>query len=396
MLIWEALACGSRRAYWDSPRHLAISQLGLFTQYTFMSCLFSPVSLGNLSLDNRVVVPPMCTYSATEGIAAAWHAMHYGQLAVSGAGLVIIEATAVEPEGRITSGDLILNSDKTEAALGQVIREIRTYSKTPFALQIAHAGRKASCHLPWEGAAQAALNLGGWGTFSSSALPYDDTERPPTALDDVGLARVKQAFAQAAQRAATIGIDVIEIHGAHGYLLHQFLSPLSNQRQDKYGGSLENRLRFPLEVFEAVRAAFPSGKPVGIRISATDLVEGGWDLEQSLVFCRELQSRGCAFIHVSSAGLSPLQKLVVGPGFQVPYAERIKQALTIPVITVGLITEPEQAEAIVAEGQADLVALGRTMLYNPRWPWHAAAKLGAQVQVPPQYWRSLPHGLRKS
>jgi 2,4-dienoyl-CoA reductase-like NADH-dependent reductase (Old Yellow Enzyme family) len=226
-----------------------------------------------------------------------------------------------------------------------------------------------------------------------SALPHAEGEKPPTALDQAGLAHVLQGFVDAARRAHRVGLDAIELHAAHGYLLHQFLSPLANRRTDAYGGSLDNRMRFPLEVFEAVRAAVPGDMPVGVRVSATDWVEGGWDVDQCLALARALQSRGLDFLHVSSGGVSPLQQIPVGPGYQVHLAEQLRAATGLPTIAVGLITEPEQAEAIVAEGRADLVGVARAMLFNPHWPWAAAARLGAQVQAPPQYWRSLPRGL---
>ncbi len=355
-----------------------------------MSLLFSPIALGNVSLHNRIVVSPMCQYSAESGQATDWHQVHLGQLALSGAGLLFIEATAVSPEGRISPADLGLWSDDTESALARVLQTVRRYGSMPVAIQLAHAGRKASTQVPWEGGASIAPANGGWQTFAPSDLPYDVDDTPPLALDAAGLKQICEDFASAAQRAHRLGIDVIELHAAHGYLLHQFLSPLSNVRTDAYGGELENRMRFPLEVFDAIRNALPADKPVGVRISATDWVTGGWDIEQSVVFSRELQRRGCAFIDVSSGGLSPLQQIAVGPGYQVAFAESIRRATGVTTMAVGLITEPEQAEAIIATEQADLVALARGMLYDPRWPWHAAAKLGAQVEAPKQYWRSQP------
>jgi NADH:flavin oxidoreductases, Old Yellow Enzyme family len=355
-----------------------------------VSKLFSPITLGQQALSNRIVIAPMCQYSAVEGQATDWHLIHLGHLALSGAGLLYIEATAVTPAGRISPSDLGLWSDQTEAALARVLKGIRQYSAMPIAIQLAHAGRKASTQVPWEGGKQIAPTNGGWQTEAPSALPWDGGELPPLALNQAELSRIRDAFVAAAQRAHRLGIEVVELHAAHGYLLHQFLSPLSNVRDDRYGGSLENRLRFPLEVFDAVREALPAHVPLGIRISATDWIDGGWDVEQSVAFAKELQQRNCAFIHVSSGGLSPLQQIPATPGYQVPFAERIKQETGLPTIAVGLITEPEQAEQIVASGQADMVALARGMLYNPRWPWHAAAKLGAQVTAPKQYLRSQP------
>ncbi len=357
-----------------------------------MSHLFSPVSIGNLALTNRIVVAPMCQYSARDGCATDWHLMHLGQLAQSGAGLLVIEATAVTPEGRITPADLGLYSGANEAALGRVVAAVRQYAATPIAIQLAHAGRKASSQTPWDGGAVLDFVAGGWKTLAPSALPHADGEPLPDALDTDGIARILQAFTAAAERAGRIGIDAIELHAAHGYLLHQFLSPLANRRSDGYGGALEQRMRLVLEAFAAVRQGFPADRPVGVRISATDWVDGGWNVEHSAVLARELAALGCAYIHVSSGGISPRQRISPGPGYQVALAARIRREVDIPVIAVGLITEAEQAETILASGQADLVALARAMLYNPRWPWHAAAKMGAQIEAPPQYWRSLPHG----
>ncbi len=355
-----------------------------------MSQLFSPCSIGRLQLANRVVIAPMCQYSAEDGNAGDWHLMHLGKLALSGAGLLIIEATAVAAEGRITPGCLGLWNDDNEAALRRTLDSLRRYSKMPIAIQLAHAGRKASSHTPWDGGQQIPLEQGGWLASAPSAIPHAAHELPPAALDAAGLARVLQAFVTAAERAVRLGIAAIELHAAHGYLLHQFLSPLANQRDDEYGGSLENRMRFPLAVFDAVRGAVGDRVDVGVRLSATDWVEGGWDIEQSVVFARTLRERGLAFIHVSSGGVSPLQKIALGPGYQVHLAERIKRETGLPTIAVGLITEAQQAEAIIASGQADMVALARGILYDPNWPWHAAAELGATVVAPPQYWRCPP------
>ncbi len=358
-----------------------------------MSDLFSPFRLGELPLKNRIVIAPMCQYSAQDGAATDWHLIHLGQLALSGAGLLIIEATSVSPEGRITPTDLGLYSDATEAALKRVLDAVRQYSSMPIAIQLAHAGRKASSQAPWHGGQLIAPQDGGWPTVAPSALPHAAHEAAPLALDEAGIARVVQDFAATARRAARIGIDAIELHAAHGYLLHQFLSPLANVRDDDWGGSSENRMRLPLAVFDAVRAAVPASMPVGMRLSATDWVEGGWDVEQSVVFGRALKARGADFIHVSSGGVSPLQQIPLGPGYQVGLAERMRRDTGLATIGVGLITEPAQAEAVIAEGRADLVALARGMLFDPRWPWRAAAELGAQVDAPQQYWRSQPRGM---
>ncbi len=356
-----------------------------------MSALFTPWQIGDLPLANRIAVAPMCQYSAVEGTPGDWHLVHCGTLAISGAGLLILEATAVSAEARITPGDLGLYTDDNEAGLARVLGLIRAQSPVAVALQLGHAGRKASSRAPWEGGSQIRLGEpGAWRAVAPSAVPHGPHEDAPDALDDAGLDRVRADFARAARRAARLGLDGVEIHAAHGYLLHQFLSPLANRRADAYGGSLENRMRFPLEIFDAVRAAFPADKPVWVRISATDWVPGGWDLDGTVAFSKALAARGCAAIHVSSGGVSPRQSIPVGPNYQVPFARRVKAEVGLPTIAVGLITEPAQAEAIVASGEADAVSLARAMLYDPRWPWHAAAALGAQVDAPKQYWRSQP------
>jgi 2,4-dienoyl-CoA reductase-like NADH-dependent reductase (Old Yellow Enzyme family) len=366
-----------------------------------MSTLFSPVRLGELELANRIAIAPMCQYSADDGCAADWHLIHLGQLALSGAGLLIVEATAVEPVGRITTRDLGLWSDANEAALDRVLGALRRHSPMPLGIQLAHAGRKASSRVPWDGGAQLPADAGGWTCVAPSALAHGDDEAAPEALDCAGMRRIRERFVDAARRAVRLGFDLIELHAAHGYLLHQFLSPLANRRDDAYGGAVEARMRYPLEVFDAVRAAVPANVPVGVRLSASDWVDGGWDLAQCVELCRQLQARGCAYVHVSSGGVSPRQRIAAAPGYQVGFAATIRQALRdaaagdaapapMQVIAVGLITEAEQAEAIVAEGRADLVALARGMLYDPRWPWHAAAQLGAQVVAPAQYWRCQP------
>lgn len=358
-----------------------------------MSQLFSAFDLGPLRLKNRIVIAPMCQYSAEHGNATDWHLIHLGHLALSGAGLLILEATAVTPEGRISPTDLGLWNEANERALGEVLNKVRKHSSMPIAIQLSHAGRKASSRTPWEGGQLIAPDDGGWETLAPSAIPHLTHEAPPRALDVSDLERIKQAFVDAALRAQRIGIDAIELHAAHGYLLHQFLSPISNQRTDEYGGSLENRMRFPLAVFDAVRAALPANMALGMRLSGTDWVDGGWDAAQSVAFGHELKARGCHFMHVSSAGISPLQQIPLGPNYQVPLAEQVKREVGLPTIAVGLVTEPEQAEEIIASGRADCVALARAMLFDPRWPWHAAAKLGAQVEAPPQYWRSQPRGM---
>jgi 2,4-dienoyl-CoA reductase-like NADH-dependent reductase (Old Yellow Enzyme family) len=355
-----------------------------------MSALFSPIKLRGLTLPNRIMVAPMCQYSADDGAANDWHFTHINNLALSGAAIFCIEATHVESIGRITPGCLGLWDDATESALKPILASVRKHSKAAVAMQLAHAGRKGSSQRPWEGGQLIPLSQGGWQTVAPSAVAHKEGEAPPLALDAAGLLRIRDAFVAAAKRAERLGIDAIEVHGAHGYLLHQFLSPISNKRTDQYGGSLENRMRYPLEVFDAVRAAFPDHKPVGIKVSATDWVEGGWDVAQTIEFAKALKTRGVDWIDASSGGVSPLQKIPLGPGYQVPLAQALKEATGLTTIAVGLITEPKQAEEIVASGKADMVALARGMLYDPRWGWHAAAELGGQVEAPPQYWRSQP------
>jgi 2,4-dienoyl-CoA reductase-like NADH-dependent reductase (Old Yellow Enzyme family) len=353
--------------------------------------LFTPTRIGAVSLSNRIMVSPMCQYSAIDGNANDWHRAHLATLALSGAGLLYIEATAISPEGRITPGCLGLWNDTNEKALGEIVALIRATSPVKLAIQLGHAGRKASSHRPWEGGALIPSSEGGWQTMAPSAVPHKPDEEAPQAMTKDDIARLKRDFVSSAQRAARLGIDVIELHIAHGYLLHQFLSPLSNQRDDEYGGSLENRMRLPLEVFAAVREAVPS-VALGARLSATDWVEGGWDVEQSIAIARQLESLGADFIDVSSGGVSPDQKIVIGPGYQVAFAAQIKQAVGIPVMTVGLITEPKQAEEILQAGSADIVALARAFIVEPRWPWRAAAELGGQLQGMPPYYRCLPPG----
>ncbi len=356
-----------------------------------MSALFTPLEVAGLKLANRIVIAPMCQYSAEDGCMSDWHLIHLGHLALSGAALLTIEATAVTPEGRISYGDTGLWSDANEEAMARVLASVRRWSDMPIAIQLGHAGRKASTDKPWLGGKQILPGAdNGWQTLAPSPVPFLEGENPPQELDRAGLDRIRQAFADAAERAARLDLAAVQLHGAHGYLLHQFLSPLSNKRADEYGGGLDNRMRFPLEVFDAVRAVFPADRPVTMRVSATDWVEGGWDIDQTVEFARALEQRGCAAIHVSSGGLDPRQQIPVGPSYQVPLAREVKRAVNIPVVAVGLITDFEQAEAIVGTGDADLVALARGILYDPRWPWHAAATLGGRVNAPPQYLRSQP------
>lgn len=356
------------------------------------SHLFSPLKLGSLQLDNRIVVSPMCQYSADDGSASAWHRTHWGTLVGSGAALVMVEATAVTPQGRISHADLGLYSDANEAAMARVLEGVRACSQTPMGIQLGHAGRKASSEVPWRGGQLLpAGDARGWQRLAPSARALSADEPAPAALDARGMKRLREAFVASARRAARLGFATVQLHFAHGYLMHQFLSPIANGRTDAYGGALENRLRYPLEVFDAVRQAWPD-RPLGIRVSATDWMEGGWDLAQTVELARRVQALGCDWIDVSSGGISPAQKITVGPGYQVPFARAVREATGLPTSAVGLITDAQQAEGIIAGGDADLVSLARAMLWHPHWPWQAAVELHADVVAPPQYWRSAPRG----
>ena len=353
--------------------------------------LFDPLTLRALTLPNRIVVSPMCQYSAVDGRANDWHLIHWGQLLMSGAGLFTIEATAVTREGRITPGCLGLYDDGCEEALDRMLDRARAQCP-PIAvgMQLAHAGRKASSSVPWEGGKLIPLDQGGWRPVAPSAIPHAPGEAPPIALDHHGLTAIRDAFAESARRAHRVGIESLELHMAHGYLLHEFLSPISNARDDAYGGDFESRIRFPMEVFDAVRAVWPEERPLGVRVSSTDWVEGGWTIEETIELARRLVARGCDFIDASSGGVSPAQKIPLGPSYQVRFAREIRHATGVCTMAVGLITDPAQAQAIVASGDADLVAMARAFLWDPRWAWHAAAALKAHVRPPPQYARGVP------
>lgn len=354
--------------------------------------LFSPFKLGSQTLSNRIMISPMCQYSADDGNANDWHLTHLGSLAISGAALLCVEATAVSVEGRITHGCLGLYNDANQAALKKTVDAIRAISPVKLGIQLSHAGRKASSQRPWEGGALIPVADGGWQALAPSAIAHKPEEAAPTAMTSEDIAKVIRDFAAATVRAKALGFEVIEVHFAHGYLLHEFLSPLANQRTDEYGGSLENRMRLALQVFEAVRAAAGPDIAVGARLSATDWVEGGWDVAQSIELGKKLQTLGADFLDISSGGLLPLQKIPLGPGYQVPLAAQIKAAVSLPVISVGLITEPAQAEQILQQGEADMIALARAFLSDPRWPWRAAAALGGTVTAPQQFYRCLPAG----
>jgi 2,4-dienoyl-CoA reductase-like NADH-dependent reductase (Old Yellow Enzyme family) len=354
-----------------------------------VSELFRPLALRETTLRNRVAVSPMCQYSAPQGIPTEWHLVHLGSRAVGGAGLVIAEACAVRPEGRISPDDVGLWSDAQAEAWAPVARFIAEQGAVP-AAQLAHAGRKASTEAPWRGGGPAGEGTRGWPPVGPSPLPFADGYPVPRELSGDEITAVVGAFRDAARRAEQAGFGAVEIHMAHGYLLHQFLSPLTNLRTDEYGGRLENRMRFPLEVAGAVREAFPVERPVLARISATDWVDGGWDLEQSVVLARALREAGVDLVDCSSGGLVPHAKVPIAPGYQVPFAEAIRARAGVMTGAVGLITQPKQADAIVAEGRADLVLLARELLRNPYWPLHAAQALGADVRWPVQYLRARP------
>jgi 2,4-dienoyl-CoA reductase-like NADH-dependent reductase (Old Yellow Enzyme family) len=349
--------------------------------------LFEPLTLRSLKLRNRIAVPPMCQYSATDGMAADWHLAHYGALAAGGVGAIVVEATAVAPEGRITANDLGLWNDGQVEPLARVARFIASQGATP-GIQLAHAGRKGANSRPWDGGKPLSSAQGGWEVVSSSAMAFADGHPVRRELDEAGIAGVIEAFRAAARRARAAGFEFVEIHGAHGYLVHQFLSPLVNQRTDRWGGAFENRTRLALEVTRAVRAEWPGDLPVWMRLSATDWAGGGWNIEETVKLCAQLRELGVDLVDVSSGGAVSWQQPAVGPGYQVPLAERVRREAHVPTGAVGLITEPRQAEAILRGGKADLVLLGRELLRDPRWPQRAARALGAEIPWPPQYLRA--------
>ena len=354
------------------------------------SALFSPIRLRGLDLPNRIVVSSMCQYDADDGSANDWHLMHYGQFAMGAAGLVMTEATHVSPKGRISHRCLGLYSDENEEALKQVLDFCHRYGVTAFGVQLGHSGRKGSVRLPQDGGKPLAVDERPWTTVAPSAVPFAPDWPVPRALDEAGLEAVKERFVAAAKRAARIGFDLAELHAGHGYLLHQLLSPLSNRRDDAYGGSLNRRMRFPLEVFEAVRDVWPDDRPLGVRVSVADWVEGGLTVADAIAFCRALAERGCDFADITTGGLDPRQQIEVGPGYQVPLAQAVRAAVDMPVWTVGMITEPDQAEEIIATGKADFVALARGMMWDPRWAGHAAEALGVDTAYSPMYVRCHP------
>jgi 2,4-dienoyl-CoA reductase-like NADH-dependent reductase (Old Yellow Enzyme family) len=353
--------------------------------------LFDPLQIRGVRLANRIVVSPMCQYSSPDGFATDWHLVHLGSRAVGGAALVFTEASAVTPEGRISPSDLGIWKDEHIEPLSRIARFIREQGAVP-GIQLAHAGRKGSTKRPWEGLGKIPESEGGWVPLAPSALPFEPSFPVPAALDEVGIGRILNAFSDAARRALDAGFEVIEIHAAHGYLIHEFLSPLSNQRTDGYGGSLDNRIRFLYETVAAVRKVWPAHLPLFVRISATDWVEGGWDADQSIYAVKKIAPLGVDLIDCSSGGLDPRQKIPVVPGYQVPFAQQIRHAAGIMTGAVGLIEVPAMASQILRQDKADLVIFAREFLRRPYWPLEEAGKLGAPITWPAQYLRAAPNG----
>ncbi len=350
--------------------------------------LFSPLTIRGVTLRNRIAVSPMCQYSAQHGVANDWHLVHLGGRAVGGAGLVISEATAVEPRGRITPGDVGLWDDGQIEPLARIVAFLKRQGAVP-GIQLAHAGRKGSCRLPWDGGAAISPEDGGWRTVAPGSVPFNPDDPAPAALDGAAIRTIVTAFADAARRAGVAGFEVLEVHSAHGYLLHEFLSPITNQRSDEYGGDFTGRTRVTLEVARAVRAVWPDHLPLFVRLSATDWVEGGWDLEQSVELARRLGAAGVDLVDCSSGGLVPYAKVPAEPGFQVPFASRIRRDAGVLTGAVGLITQPRQADGIIRSGQADLVLMAREFLRDPYFPLQAATELGHTDLVPKQYLRAF-------
>lgn len=357
------------------------------------SQLFSPLKINDIKLANRIVIAPMCQYSAKEGVPTDWHLMHLGQFSVSGAGMVFTEATAVEAAGRISPGCTALENDEQEEAFTRIVKFFDNFGSAQPGIQLAHAGRKASTDVPWNGSKPLRPDQGSWATVSSSALPFADGWHTPAEMTREDMDRIRDAFVASTKRADRIGFKIVELHSAHGYLVSQFLSPIANHRTDQYGGSLKNRMRYPLEVFDAIRAVWPEKKVLGVRLSVTDYQEPGITLEESVEVSKVLKEHGCDFIDCSSGGNVATRPPVgnTGPGYQVPFAEAIRKGSGVRTMAVGMIRDPHLAEEIVASGQADLVALARGALYDPHWPMHAADVLGAETAYPPQYARSHPN-----
>ena len=352
--------------------------------------LFTPIQLGGITLPNRIVVSPMCQYSAADGAMSDWHTVHLGSLACSGAGLMIIEATGVTREGRISNYCSGLYHDLNEAAMKRVVEICRGISKSPIGVQLAHAGRKGSAQAPWLGGKPLGPAESPWQTVAPSALQFAEGWHAPRELTADEIRGLADAFVAAARRALRIGLDLVELHAAHGYLLHQFLSPLSNKRTDRYGGSQENRMRAPLEIARALRDAWPQERALGARITASDWTEGGFEAQDAGIFARELKAIGFDYVCVTSGGVVGHARIKVEPGYQVGFAERVRRAAQLPVMAVGMIVEPQQAEEILAAGRADMVTLARGLLDDPRWVWHAAERFGVKLEYPQQYRRAHP------
>jgi 2,4-dienoyl-CoA reductase-like NADH-dependent reductase (Old Yellow Enzyme family) len=351
--------------------------------------LFSPLTIKGVTFRNRLAMSPMCQYSATDGFASDWHLVHYGSRAVGGSGLIMQEATAVLPEGRITPDDLGLYREEHIEMLQRITAFIHQQGAVA-GIQLAHAGRKAGCSSPWKGGKQLSENEGGWKTVAPSVIPFNTEDNMPQELDQNGINNVKASFKLASTRALQAGYNVLEIHAAHGYLIHQFLSPLSNHRTDHYGGPFENRIRLLLEIVNAVKSVWPENLPLFVRISATDWWEGGWNIEEALQLASILKKEGVDLVDCSSGGLVPYQQIQLSPGYQVPFSERIKKETGILTSSVGLITEPHQAEDILQKGQADLIMMGRESLRNPYFPLQAAKMMGEDILWPLQYMRAKP------
>lgn len=349
------------------------------------SVLFSPLTLRELTLPNRIAVSPMCQYNSTNGTANDWHLMHLGSMSMGAAGLVIVEMTNVSMDGRISLKCATLCTDENEAAMKRIVDFCRTYGVAKLGIQIAHAGRKGSQQPPALGGKPLTAEEGAWEVVGPSPIPFGPGFPVPRELTTAEIHGLIEAHVQSTLRAERAGFDLVEMHGGHGYLIHQFLSPLSNQRKDEFGGSLENRMRFPLTTFKAMRAVWPAHKPLGIRVSATDWVEGGFTPDETVVFAKELKKLGCDYIDVTTGGLDARQQIPLAPGYQVPFGTRVRNEAQIPTFSVGLIDKPAQAEEIVASGQADVVVIGRGAMFDPRWAWHAALELGAETAYAPKY-----------
>jgi 2,4-dienoyl-CoA reductase-like NADH-dependent reductase (Old Yellow Enzyme family) len=376
---------GARLAFFTVPTYLLVA---MGNDSNLEPHLFSPFTLRSITLRNRIGVSPMCQYSATDGLANDWHYVHLGSRAVGGAGLVIVEATAVAPEGRITPGCLGLWSDRHAEPLARIAAFLKKHGAVP-AIQIAHAGRKASADLPWNGGAHLGEAQGGWPTIAPSAIPFGDVlPKIPRAMIEDDIIRVRKDFVAAAARALAAGFEWLELHAAHGYLFSEFLSPLANHRTDRYGGIFDNRIRFLVETARAVREVWPEKLPLAVRISASDWKDGGWDIEQSVALAKRLKPEGVDLIDCSSGGVVPDAKIKIEPGYQVPFADKIRHGADIATAAVGFITEPKQADDIVRGGKADVVLLARQMLVDPYWPGHAAKALGYKLPPPNQYARA--------